>query len=103
MPTIEIARFHVTNKPGSVKAFASVTINGKITIHGCRIVEGSRGLFLSMPQEQSKKDNKWYDQVQITDIDLKALVQSEVIKTYEERTVKAVDGQRETVDDGASF
>jgi len=29
-------------------------------VKGLRVVEGSKGLFLSMPQEKAK-DGKWYD------------------------------------------
>jgi DNA-binding cell septation regulator SpoVG len=37
-------------------------VNEVLIIRGVRILEGKKGLFVSMPQEQGK-DNKWYDQV----------------------------------------
>ena len=45
-----------------MKAFADVAVNGALVIRGVRVLEGKKGLFVSMPQEQGK-DNKWYDQV----------------------------------------
>lgn len=97
MPTIAIKRCHVSQKEGSVKAFLSIDLNGKLVIHGCRLVDGSNGLFLSMPQEKSQKDGKWYDQVQITDADLKSLVQKTAIEHYERIVggVGAVDSSPE--------
>jgi stage V sporulation protein G len=47
---------------GSLKAFADVCYDGVLVIRGCRVLEGKKGLFVSLPQEQGK-DNKWYDQV----------------------------------------
>jgi stage V sporulation protein G len=50
---------------GNLKAFADVIVNDQIVIRGIRIIEGKKGLFVSMPQEQGK-DNKWYDQIVFT-------------------------------------
>lgn len=47
---------------GKLKAFADVGVNDALIIKGVRLVEGKKGLFVSMPQEQGK-DSKWYDQV----------------------------------------
>jgi stage V sporulation protein G len=46
---------------GSLKAFADVRY-GELTIRGVRLLQGTKGRYVSMPQEQGK-DNKWYDQV----------------------------------------
>ena len=46
---------------GKLKAFADVSVNDALVIRGVRVLEGKKGLFVSMPQEQGK-DNKWYDQ-----------------------------------------
>jgi stage V sporulation protein G len=47
---------------GGLKAFADVGVNDALVIRGVRLLEGKKGLFVSMPQEQGK-DNRWYDQV----------------------------------------
>lgn len=43
----------------TLKAFVDIAI-GDFMIKGLRIVQGKKGLFLSMPAEQGK-DGKWYD------------------------------------------
>ncbi|MEI8011785.1 MAG: septation protein SpoVG family protein [Candidatus Omnitrophota bacterium] len=47
---------------GNLKAFADVCVNDTLVIRGIRLLDGKKGLFISMPQEQGK-DNRWYDQV----------------------------------------
>jgi len=82
-PTVMVKRCHVIAREGKAKAFLSLELNGQLVIHGCRLIEGEKGLFLSMPQEKSQKDNKWYDQVQVTDRDLKGLMTAVAIAHYE--------------------
>ena len=44
-------RVYPINEPkGNTVAFASVTINDIIAINGIRVVDGSNGLFVAMPQ-----------------------------------------------------
>ena len=40
------------------KAFASATISNAFAIHGIKIVEGEKGLFISMPQRKEGEDYK---------------------------------------------
>ena len=47
---------------GGLKAFMDVSVNDALLIRGVRLLEGKKGFFVSMPQEQGK-DNRWYDQV----------------------------------------
>ena len=60
--TFTVEKMYRLPDAGSLKAFADVSINDAIVIKGVRVLEGKKGLFVSMPQEQGK-DNKWYDQV----------------------------------------
>ena len=45
------------------KAFFSIVTSEGITIKGFKLVNGVKGLFMSMPATYSKKDDKWYDDV----------------------------------------
>lgn len=57
--SLEVVRLHRFNGDSKTKAFVDVSIGGYL-VKGLRVVSGSKGLFLSMPQEKSK-DGKWYD------------------------------------------
>ncbi len=60
--TFNVEKMYRLPDAGGLKAFADVSVNDVLVIRGVRLLEGKKGLFVSMPQEQGK-DNKWYDQV----------------------------------------
>jgi len=59
---MKIVRISPLNNGGKVKAFFDFQTNDGITIKSFRIVEGSKGLFISAPNEKGK-DDKYYDSV----------------------------------------
>lgn len=67
---------------GSLKAFADVVVNDALVIKGLRVVEGKKGLFVTMPREQGK-DSKWYDQVTCTSADIFDDIASKVLLEYQ--------------------
>lgn len=72
---IEVARIHKLDGAGATKAFVDIALDDDFVIKGLRVVEGAKGLFVSMPLE-SGKDGKWYSVV----IPLKREVKDEVEK-----------------------
>jgi stage V sporulation protein G len=60
--TFQVEKMYRLPDAGGLKAFADVSVNDTIIIRGIRLLQGKKGLFVSMPQEQGK-DNRWYDQV----------------------------------------
>jgi len=71
---------HLTNG-GKVKAFFDLQTNEGITIKGFRIVEGSKGLFVSAPNEKGK-DDKYYDSV-ILPKEMKEELEKLALEEYE--------------------
>ena len=60
--TFHVEKMYRLPDVGNLKAFADVAVNDALVIRGVRLLEGKKGFFVSMPQEQGK-DNRWYDQV----------------------------------------
>jgi stage V sporulation protein G len=56
---LKVVRLHRYDGESKTKAFADIAI-GDFIIKGLRVVQGQKGLFLSMPQEKAK-DGKWYN------------------------------------------
>jgi len=54
----EVSRIYKVDGESKLKAFVDISFGGLI-IKGLRIVQGEKGLFLGMPQEQGK-DGRWY-------------------------------------------
>ena len=68
---------------GTLKAFCDLAIDERFLVKGVKVVEGKRGLFVSMPRQQGK-DSKWYDSVLALTKDVKADVDRVVLRAYQQ-------------------
>ena len=48
--------FPIEDPQGSTMAFASVAVDDLVAIRGIRIVDGEKGMFVSMPQSKDKNE-----------------------------------------------
>lgn len=101
--TVKIDRL-VSKKDSSVKAYASATIANSFAIHGIKVIDSSKGLFVQMPQSSYKQKD---GQVQYNDIfhaitaDARAELIDSVKNTYEERLhMEEEQSQGEEIEDG---
>ncbi len=78
---IGIKRLHKTDGTSSLKGYADVVLAKVIIVKGCRIVDGSNGLFVSLPQSKGK-DDKYYPIVMIDDTELYKKIQNVVLAEY---------------------
>ncbi len=78
---LEVSRLHKLDGSGSTKAFCDLSILGSFVIKGLRVVEGEKGLFVSMPQETGK-DGKWYNTVIPLKRDVKDEIDRLVLEAY---------------------
>ena len=67
---------------GSLKAFCDLAISELFVIKGLRVVNGRKGMFVSMPRQQGK-DTRWYDVVEPLTKDVKQEVERIVLAAYE--------------------
>jgi DNA-binding cell septation regulator SpoVG len=80
--SISISRFCKLESDSKLKAFVDVSISG-IVVKGFSVVDGSKGLFVSMPRHQGK-DGKWYNTVYPTTKELKQKLSEAVLSAYKE-------------------
>ncbi len=80
---IQVQRLYRFDTDRPLKAFADIIINDALLIKGIKVLDGKRGLFVSMPQEQSK-DKKWYDSVQCLTQDTREQITEAVLAAYKE-------------------
>jgi stage V sporulation protein G len=57
---MDVRVYPLDDPKGGTKAFANVAVDDMVAIRGIRVVEGEKGLFISMPQSQDKKE-KYHD------------------------------------------
>ena len=85
----------IIDKPdSSIKAFASVTLDGYFAVHGVKVCEGEKGLFVSMPSTSytnSSGETKYRDTFHpITKGSREALTQA-VLDKYDEALSQTQD------------
>jgi len=78
---LEVSRLHKLDGTGSTKAFCDLSVLDSLVIKGLRIVEGEKGLFVSMPREEGK-DGKWYNTVIPLKREIKDEIERLVLEAY---------------------
>ena len=78
--SISVSRIFKLDTDSKLKAFADVSFSG-ILIKGFSVVNGEKGLFVSMPRHQGK-DGKWRDTVTPSTKELKQQLSEVVLEAY---------------------
>jgi len=77
----EVKRILKYEGNGSLRAFCDVEVGNTVLIRGVKVVEGSKGLFVSMPREQGK-NGQWYDTVSPVTKDIRSRLSELVLEAY---------------------
>ena len=78
--SISVSRVYKVDSDSKLRAFIDVSFSG-IVVKGFSVVDGSKGLFVSMPRHQGK-DGKWYDTVYPATKELKERLSNIVLEAY---------------------
>lgn len=101
-PSIQVRIDRLNDYEGSsVKAFASANIGGVFAIHGIRVVDSQKGLFVSMPQNSYKDGNgntKYSDIFHAVTADARTELNEKVIDAYEQ-AIQAQEQQDEAAEE----
>lgn len=81
MIVTEVRINKVKDVNSKIKAFANVTFDGCLVVTGISVVEGSKGLFVSMPQTIGK-DKKYYDTVYPLSKEFRDNISNKVLEEY---------------------
>ncbi|MCL2853276.1 MAG: SpoVG family protein [Defluviitaleaceae bacterium] len=58
---LDVRVYPIDEPKGGTRAFASVSVEDLVAIRGIRVMEGSNGLFINMPQSKDPKTNEYHD------------------------------------------
>lgn len=75
------ANLNLVDQGGPTKAIGSVTLGGCFIVHGVRVVESEKGLFVGMPQR--KDGDRYRDLAHPLTADLRARMTSAVLEAYQ--------------------
>lgn len=79
---IKVLKIHRLAADSRIKAFVDIGINDALLIKGIRLVQGKKGLFVSMPVEQGVNE-KWYERVRCLSQDIRELIAQKVLAAYQ--------------------
>jgi stage V sporulation protein G len=78
---IEVVRLNRLEGDGTLKAFCDISLFDAFLVKGVKVVNGKKGLFVSMPQTQGK-DGKWYDNFRPLNGEVRQAIQASVLEAY---------------------
>lgn len=67
-----------------LKAVASVTFDDEFVVHGIRVVEGEKGMFVAMPSKKTP-DGKHKDIAHPIKSEIRQMIQEAVLSEYEKK------------------
>ena len=98
IPTIQARIDHITGYE-KVKAFASANIGGAFAIHGMRVVDGEKGLFVAMTSTSFQRDGKTEYQETFHPVsgEARKALNDAVLQAYEQK-LSEEQSENETLD-----
>lgn len=78
---IQVQRMYRFETDRPLKAFVDIVVNDSLLIKGVRVMDGKKGLFVSMPREQAK-DKKWYDTIRCLTQEIRDQITEVVLSAY---------------------
>jgi stage V sporulation protein G len=78
---IKVIKIHRLPQDSRIKAFVDLGINDALLIKGIRIIQGKKGLFVSLPTEQGKNE-RWYERVRCLNESVRSLIAQKVLEAY---------------------
>lgn len=101
MAKLDVRVYPHNQEGNSTKAFASVTVEDLIAIKGIRVVEGTKGLFVTMPQSKDNEGN-YHDIAFPVSGDLRKAMNKAILDEFKEVTKSAEKSADKTADKAAS-
>jgi len=77
-------RIYKSKGNGSVKAYASVSFDNEFVVKGLKVVEGEKGLWVSMPSRRMK-DGSFQDVFHPVSREARDKIVDAVLKAYQEQ------------------
>ena len=87
-----------------VKAVASANIGGAFAIHGLRVIDSQKGLFVQMPQSSFQRGGKteYSDIFHPITAEARSELNSKVLEVYKQKLTE-IEGEDEALDEGESL
>ena len=87
LPSIQVRVDRINNRDSTIKAFVSANIGGAFAIHGIKVIDSEKGLFVSMPQSSYQKaggKTKYVDIFHAVTAEARTELNGKVLEAYEQ-------------------
>ena len=93
---MEITEVRITlrDEP-KLKAFANITFEDSFVVRGLKVIDGQKGLFISMPSRKAK-DGTYRDIAHPINNEMRQKIEQVILEKYEEEFKKAQEGNADT-------
>lgn len=92
---MEITEIRITlRSEPKLKAFANVTFDNSFVVRGLKIIEGSNGLFISMPSRKAK-DGTYRDIAHPINNEMRKKIEDAVISEYKKKLAEGETAEGE--------
>ncbi len=81
MEITEVKVFPAKDTTGRLKAYASIVLDKDFIVRNLKLIEGTKGLFVSMPSRR-RKDGSFRDIVHPLNADMRKKIEESVIVEY---------------------
>ena len=83
---MEITEVRISVLNDRIKAYASITFDNMLVVHGIKILDGRKGVFVAMPSKRS--GDKFKDLVHPLNSDFRTKIQDNILLEYEKKTTE---------------
>ena len=83
-------RIRKVAKEGTRKAVVSITIDNEFVVHGIKVIEGEKGLFIAMPSRKAA-DGEYRDIAHPINSDTRNMIQTLILEQYEAMNLGDID------------
>lgn len=100
-PRISAKIDNLVDNNTNLRAFASITVGGAIAVHGLRVMDSKKGLFVSMPSysyEDHNGETKYADYAHPISKEARDAINTKVLDAYEQALEES-----ETENEGESY
>ena len=101
LPRINAKIDNLVDNGSNLRAFASVTVGGAVAIHGLRVMDSKKGMFVSMPSysyEDSNGEAQYADYAHPISKEARDAINTKVLDAYEQALEES-----ESEDEGESY
>lgn len=100
-PRISAKIDNLVDNNTNLRAFASITVGGAVAVHGLRVMDSKKGLFVSMPSysyEDHNGETKYADYAHPISKEARDAINTKVLDAYEQALEES-----ETENEGESY